>query len=36
MGKIAMGDKVNVRWNWDKATVFRMPEKGLQEELKVE
>jgi ABC-type Fe3+/spermidine/putrescine transport system ATPase subunit len=36
MGKIAIGDKVNVRWNWDKATVFRMPEKGLREELKVE
>jgi ABC-type Fe3+/spermidine/putrescine transport system ATPase subunit len=36
MGKIAMGDKVNVRWNWDKATVFPMPEKGLAEELRVE
>jgi ABC-type Fe3+/spermidine/putrescine transport system ATPase subunit len=36
MGKIVMGDKVNIRWNWDKATVFRMPEKGLQEELRVE
>ena len=36
IGKIMMGDRVNVRWNWDKATVFRMPEKGLQEELRVE
>ena len=36
MGKIAVGDRVNVKWNWDKATVFRMPEKGLREELKVE
>jgi len=36
MGKIAVGDRVNVKWNWDKATVFRMPDKGLPEELKVE
>jgi ABC-type Fe3+/spermidine/putrescine transport system ATPase subunit len=35
-GKVLVGDIVNIRWNWDKATVFKMPERGLSEELRVE
>jgi ABC-type Fe3+/spermidine/putrescine transport system ATPase subunit len=36
MGKLAVGDDVNVHWAWEKATVFLMPEKGLAEELRVD
>ncbi len=36
MGKLATGDKVMIKWNAEKASVFLMPENGLREELKVE
>jgi ABC-type Fe3+/spermidine/putrescine transport system ATPase subunit len=36
MGKLTAGDKVMIKWNAEKASVFPMPEKGLREELKVE
>ena len=32
----AVGDEVNVRWAWEKAAVFPMPEAGLTEELRVD
>ena len=36
LGKLATGDKVMIKWNAEKASVFLMPENGLREELKVE
>lgn len=36
LGRLAVGDKVNIKWNADKATVFAMPPEGLEKELKVE
>jgi|WetSurMetagenome_2_1015567.scaffolds.fasta_scaffold01925_12 ABC-type Fe3+/spermidine/putrescine transport system ATPase subunit len=36
MGKLNVGDDVNVRWAWEKATVFQMPTRGLAEELRVD
>jgi ABC-type Fe3+/spermidine/putrescine transport system ATPase subunit len=35
-GKLSVGDVVNVKWGSEKASVFSMPPKGLEEELKVE
>ncbi len=36
MGKLAVGDDVNVHWAWEKATVFPLPANGLAEELRVD
>ncbi|MCE5295719.1 MAG: ABC transporter ATP-binding protein [Euryarchaeota archaeon] len=36
MGKIAVGDRKQIRWNPEKARVFPIPEWGLERELKVE
>jgi ABC-type Fe3+/spermidine/putrescine transport system ATPase subunit len=36
MGKLNVGDDVNVSWAWEKATVFQMPTRGLAEELRVD
>jgi ABC-type Fe3+/spermidine/putrescine transport system ATPase subunit len=36
IGKLTSGDKVMIKWNADKASVFPIPENGLREELKVE
>ncbi len=35
-GKLAVGDVVHVKWSPEKASIFAMPPKGLEEELKVE
>lgn len=36
LGRLAVGDKVNIKWSADKATVFAMPPGGLDKELRVE
>ena len=36
LGRLAVGDKVNIKWSADKATVFGMPPEGLDKELRVE
>ena len=36
LGRLAVGDRVNVSWSADKARVFPMPPGGLESELKVE
>jgi ABC-type Fe3+/spermidine/putrescine transport system ATPase subunit len=35
-GRVAVGDRVNVMWEWTKGTVFAMPPGGLEQELRVE
>jgi ABC-type Fe3+/spermidine/putrescine transport system ATPase subunit len=35
-GKLSVGDVVQVKWGSEKASVFSMPPKGLEEELRVE
>jgi ABC-type Fe3+/spermidine/putrescine transport system ATPase subunit len=35
-GKLVVGDTVQVRWSPEKASVFAIPPKGLEEELRVE
>ena len=36
LGKVAVGDRVKIKWSADKAIVFAIPEGGLEKELKVE
>jgi ABC-type Fe3+/spermidine/putrescine transport system ATPase subunit len=36
LGKLAVGDRVKIKWSADKAVVFSIPEGGLEKELKVE
>ncbi|HTY47333.1 MAG TPA: ABC transporter ATP-binding protein [Methanomassiliicoccales archaeon] len=36
LGKLNVGDTVQIRWSADKANVFPMPDIGLKEELRVE
>jgi len=36
LGRLAVGDRVKIKWSADKATVFAMPSDGLEKELRVE
>ena len=36
LGRLSVGDRVKIKWSADKATVFPVPAKGLEEELRVE
>jgi hypothetical protein len=36
LGKLSTGDKVQIKWSAEKASVFPVPPGGLEEELRVE